>query len=117
MCLLANAVCYVDRTNISVAIVVMRAEFGWSAAVEGQALAAFFYGYACTPIFGGWAATRWGGKPVMLAGVAFWSLFTALTPLAAHRGPTTLVVCRVLTGLGEGVTMPCTHSLLAGWLL
>ena len=36
-----------DRTNMSVAIVSMREQFGWDAAVEGQVLGSFFYG--CKP--------------------------------------------------------------------
>lgn len=34
-CMLANAVCYVDRANMAVAAVAMRAEYGWDAPTEG----------------------------------------------------------------------------------
>ena len=37
----------VDRTNMSVAIVSMREQFEWDAAVEGLVLGSFFYG--CKP--------------------------------------------------------------------
>ena len=38
-----------DRTNMSIAIVSMREQLEWDAAVEGQVLGSFFYG--CKPLF------------------------------------------------------------------
>ena len=58
-----------------------------------------------TQILGGLAARRYGGRVVLLTGVGLWSLFTMLTPVAAVSGMTPLILCRVLMGLGEGVTM------------
>ena len=69
-----------------------------------------------TQVLGGWASARWGGKAVLMWGVCLWSCFTLLTPLSASLGLGPLVCCRVLMGLGEGVTMPATHSLLGIWL-
>ena len=94
---------------MAVAIVAMREAFGWDAQSEGNVLGAFFYGYTCTQILGGLAARRYGGRNVLLVGVALWSLFTVLTPFAARSGMGTLLLCRVLMGLGEGVTMPSSH--------
>ena len=53
---------------------------------------------------------------MLLVGVALWSLFTVLTPFAARLGMGTLLLCRVLMGLGEGVTMPSSHALIGEWL-
>ena len=36
-------VCYADRTNISLAIVEMEEEFGWSESVDGVVLSSFFF--------------------------------------------------------------------------
>ncbi len=41
-------------------------------------------GYLCTQVLGGVWADRFGGKVVLGAGVAWWSIATALTPLAAQ---------------------------------
>ena len=101
---------------MAVAIVAMREAFGWDAQSEGNVLGAFFYGYTCTQILGGLAARRYGGRNVLLVGVALWSLFTVLTPFAARSGMGTLLLCRVLMGLGEGVTMPSSHALIGEWL-
>ena len=69
-----------------------------------------------TQILGGLAARRYGGRVVLLTGVGLWSLFTMLTPVAAVSGMTPLILCRVLMGLGEGVTMPSVHALIGEWL-
>ena len=94
----------------------MRHEYGWTEVDEGGVLGAFFWGYIMTQVLGGWAAARWGGRNVLLVGVVLWSLFTLLTPLSASLGLWPLVCCRVLMGLGEGVTMPSTHSLIGTWV-
>ena len=58
-----------------------------------------------TQIVGGIAARRYGGRVVLLTGVGLWSAFTMLTPAAAASGMPSLLLCRVLMGLGGGVTM------------
>lgn len=46
------------------------AEFsGWDSVTQGMVLGAFFYGYICTQLPGGWLARRYGGKLVYVSGV------------------------------------------------
>jgi len=45
MCFLAVFVCYLDRVNMSVAVVAMKEEFGWSDTTKGLVLSSFFLGY------------------------------------------------------------------------
>ena len=78
----------------------MEREFGWSEATDGLVLSAFFAGYTCTQLVGGWAATRYGGKVVLSFAVLCWSICTALTPAAAYVGLPVLVACRFLLGIG-----------------
>ena len=33
---LANTICYLDRTNISIGVIAMAAEYGWSASLHGS---------------------------------------------------------------------------------
>lgn len=49
-------------------------------------------------------ADQYGGKMVMAFGVSVWSLCTVATPWAANRGGAYLIACRVLLGVGEGVS-------------
>lgn len=47
-------VCYIDRVNISVAILPMAEEFGWDASTQGAILSSFFFGYLLMQLGGGW---------------------------------------------------------------
>ena len=112
----ATFICYIDRVNISVAIIPMSAELGWSATTQGTVLSSFFVGYLLTQIVGGRLADRFGGKAVLAGGVLLWSLFTLLTPPAAALGFSMLLIARVGMGLGEGVNFPAIYTLHARWI-
>lgn len=62
---------------MSVALIPMANELGWSTAQRGFVSAAFFWGYAATQIPAGYIATKIGGAKVLLLGVAVWSLGTS----------------------------------------
>ena len=116
LCACATFICYIDRVNLSVAIIPMAEEFGWDQTTRGLVMSSFFVGYLLTQIAGGWLADRFGGKAVLGFGVLFWSAFTIITPPAAFAGLTLLLVSRVGMGLGEAVTFPSIYSLFARWL-
>jgi MFS transporter, ACS family, solute carrier family 17 (sodium-dependent inorganic phosphate cotransporter), other len=109
-------VCYIDRVNISVAIIPMAAELGWSLQTQGLVLSSFFVGYLLLQVVGGQLADRFGGKVVLAAGVLLWSLFTILTPPAAFLGIGVLIATRILMGMGEAVTFPSIYSLYSRWV-
>jgi len=113
---LAVFVCYIDRVNISVAIIPMAEDLGWSMQTQGTVLSSFFVGYLLLQIVGGRLADRFGGKIVLGAGVLLWSLFTILTPLAAMSGFAVLILCRILMGMGEAVTFPSIYSIYSKWI-
>jgi ACS family sodium-dependent inorganic phosphate cotransporter len=112
LCFAATFLCYIDRVNISVAIIPMAKQYGWDKTLQGTVMSAFFIGYLLTQIAGGWLADRFGGKPVLAGGVVIWSLFTALTPPAAAGGFTALLVARIGMGIGEGVSFPSIYKRL-----
>lgn len=62
--------CYADRVNISVAVVEMAKEFGWSLEERGRLLSAFFYGYILSQLFGSWLGDRYGYKRVITVATA-----------------------------------------------
>lgn len=113
---LAVVVCYLDRVNLSVAIIPMAAALGWSLETQGRVLSSFFVGYLLLQIVGGRLADRFGGKVVLGAGVLLWSFFTILTPAAAYLGLGTLILTRVGLGLGEAVTFPSIYTMYARWI-
>ncbi len=116
LCFCAVFVCYIDRVNISVAIIPMAEEFGWNEAVQGIILSCFYIGYLVTQLLGGYLADRFGGKVILAIGVIWWSVFTILTPPAAALGIAMLIAARVLMGMGEGVTFPSIYALYSKWV-
>ena len=116
LCFFSTFICYIDRVNISVAIIPMAQEFGWSDGQRGLVLSSFFVGYLITQVAGGSLAARFGGKWVLGFGVLWWSLFTLLTPLSAYASFPALILARILMGVGEGVAFPATYNLLGRWV-
>ncbi|XP_030567768.1 putative inorganic phosphate cotransporter [Drosophila novamexicana] len=91
-------------------------EFVWDEATQGLVLGSFFYGYVLTQVPGGRMAELLGGKRIYGYGVLITAIFTLLTPLAAHWDLPLLVLVRILEGMGEGVTYPAMHAMLAHWI-
>ena len=115
MCFAATFVCYIDRVNISVAIIPMAEEFNWDLETQGIILSSFYVGYLIMQVMGGFLADRFGGKVVLGLGVLIWSFFTIATPWAAFSGMIGLLAARVGMGLGEAVTFPSVYSLITRW--
>jgi MFS family permease len=88
-------------------------ERGWNTAEMGWVLSSFFFGYTTFMVLMGYLADRFGPKRIFGFSVAWWSLFTALTPL-----PSTILgmaVVRAVMGIGESGTNPATNSILVRW--
>lgn len=113
---LAVFICYIDRVNISVAIIPMAEDLGWGMQQQGLVLSSFFVGYVLLQVVGGRLADRYGGKAVLGMGVILWSLFTILTPPAAALGFTVLILTRIAMGMGEAVTFPAIYSTFSKWI-
>ena len=111
--MLTAAVCinYIDRGNLATAAPLIQDELHLSATQLGFLLSAFFWTYVLAMAPAGWIAERYGARRVLAAGVAIWSLATLLTGFA--NGLIALLLLRLLLGLGESVTFPCTSKALA----
>lgn len=109
-------ICFIDRIAISIAIIPMAADNGWSPSTQGAVMAAFFIGYLTLQVPAGYLADRWGGKWVLGGGVLLWSVFTLLTPPAAYMGVGMLLACRFFMGVAEAVTWPSIYALYARWV-
>ena len=116
MTVLAVYICMIDRIAISIAIIPMAEDNGWSPTVQGAVMSAFFLGYVTLQIPAGYLSDRFGGKWVLGLGVLFWSLFTLLTPASAALGIVVLLACRCLMGVAEAVTWPSIYSLYSRWV-
>jgi ACS family sodium-dependent inorganic phosphate cotransporter len=116
LCFLAAFVCYIDRVNISVAIIAMEERFGWSETMKGLVLSAFFVGYLLFQVPSGYFANRYGGKLVLGGAVIWWSTLTIVTPAAALMSLPTLIAARIALGLGEAATFPAAYNLFSRWV-
>ena len=118
-----SVVTYIDRVNISVTARQMMPALGLTDLQMGHVFSAFVFGYALCQIPGGWAGDRWGAKRILTLAIIWWSVFTALTavaailPLAAAVGALgSLIVVRFLVGIGEAAALPNFNRTVANWL-
>lgn len=95
-------ICNMDKVNMSIAIIPMAQDYGWSPSVSGLVQSSFFWGYMLCQLPGGYLASRYGGRKVLPAGVGMWSLATAAVPLLAGTVGG-LCFSRAAVGLGEAV--------------
>jgi ACS family sodium-dependent inorganic phosphate cotransporter len=116
LCILSVFVCYIDRVNMSVAVLAMQEQYGWSESLKGLVLSAFFFGYMFFMPASGWLANRLGGRRVLGYAVLWWSLWTILTPVAAAISLPMLIVARIAMGGGEAATFPAVYNLYGRWV-
>jgi ACS family sodium-dependent inorganic phosphate cotransporter len=113
---LAVFVAYTDRVNLSVAVVAMQGEFGWTQTMKGLVLSSFFIGYMSFMFASGWLATRFGGRRVLGAAVLAWTACTLVTPLAAGLSFGALIAVRIAMGVGEAAVFPASIELYSRWV-
>lgn len=111
---LCYVVLYMDRSCMSMAGPSMIKHFGWTGTQFGLVSTAFFIGYACTQIPGGWIADKFGGGKVVMFGAIWWSVFVFLTPFGATLG--LMLFLRIAMGWGEGVSLPAMGTIIAQWI-
>ena len=111
LCFCANALCFLDRVNISIAAPFIMQQYGWDENRMGIVFSAFFVGYVIFMIPGGVLADRFGPAKVLAGGVVFGSVFTILTPFFSRIWSMSL--CRYLIGTGQGVNYPSVNSFVA----
>ncbi len=102
---------YVDRANLATAAPLLQDELSLSGTEIGLLLSAFFWVYAPAQVLAGWLVHRYDIRIVLAAGVALWSAATALTGLAG--GFASILLLRLLLGLGESVTFPSWQLIIA----
>lgn len=102
---------YVDRGNLATAASLIQEQLHLSATQLGLLLSAFFYSYVPAQPVIGWLAERFGAHRILGAGVAIWSLSTLFTGFAG--GFVSLLLLRLMLGLGESAGFPCVSKLVA----
>lgn len=109
----AYLLCYMDRMVMSTAIPFIAKEFSLSPLEMGAVMSAFFFSYALSQIPGGILADKFGARAIVTGGLLWWSIFTAVTGLASSLK--SMIVFRVLFGIGEGIFPPAAFKTVASW--
>jgi len=120
---LVGILTYLDRLNLSIAGKSIQDEYSLSTQTMGWLFSAFLLGYALLQVPGGWAGDRFGPRNVLTAAILGWSVFTAATgaaswlPTARWFGVVaSLMMVRVLVGIGEAASAPNTNKVVANWI-
>lgn len=113
---ITDTTCPIPDDHSNSTIPVRQGEFDWDEGTQSLVLGSFFLGYVLTQVPGGRLAERFGGKLIYGYGVLITAIFTLLTPIAARYNLGALILVRVLEGVGEGVTFPSMHAMLARWV-
>jgi MFS family permease len=99
---------YVDRGSLATAAPILQDELSFSATQLGILLSAFSWTYAGAQLLAGRFVHRFDIRVVLAVGLALWSVAMALTGIAGSF--VSILLLRLLLGLGESVTTP-------GWQL
>ena len=102
---------YVDRGNLSLAAPLLKQELHLSASQLGLLLSAFFWTYAFLQLVSGWLVDRVNVNWVLAGGFCLWSCATAATGLV--HAFFTLLLLRLLLGVGESITFPSYSKIIA----
>ena len=102
---------YVDRGALGIAAPLMQSELKLSATQFGVVASAFFWAYGPVQLMVGWLCDRFSVYRLMAAGVLLWAGSTFLTGFAG--GFASLVVLRIMLGVGESIAFPGTSKIIA----
>jgi len=106
-------ICYMDRSNISVAQPEIAQAFGLSKTGMAFVLSAFTWSYALGQIPAGWLGDKFGPKRVLTVIMSWWSVAAVMTGAAVGLG--SLFSARLLLGLGEAGAFPVASRGMQWW--
>nr|XP_044988780.1 sodium-dependent phosphate transport protein 1-like [Jaculus jaculus] len=89
--------------------------YNWSPGIQGVILSSFSYGAIIAYIPVGYLSGRFPVKKWIGSAVFLSSVFSLLTPGAAHLGPALFIVCRALQGLSQGIVIAAQNAIWVKW--
>src|SRR5262245_4481464 len=108
-----SIITFVDRVCISASAPAIREELGLSTVQLGWVFSVFTFAYAAFEIPSGWLADVMGPRKMLMRIVIWWSAFTMITGAAWNFG--SLVLARLLFGVGEAGAFPTTSRSYSRW--
>src|SRR3954468_11684787 len=100
-----------DATIVNVAVPTLARRFGASVAAIQWVVTAYLLAFAAVIPLSGWLTRRFGAKRVWIAALTLFMAGSVLAGLSWSLG--SLVVFRVVQGLGGGLIMPVGQAILA----
>jgi len=107
------AITYIDRVNVSTAASIFKKDLHLTNAQVGLVFSAFAYPYLILQIIGGWISDRFGARLTLTISAIIWATATLFTGLVG--GLASMLVARVMLGLGEGATFPTATRAMSDW--
>lgn len=111
-CFLVFVIYMLTSVNMSIAVISISDQYGWSLQTRSIVLAAYYVGFMVSQIPGGKLADNYGGHGIILVAVLIWSTSTAVTPFLFGSIPI-LSVFRAFVGLGQGMAMPAVSNIIS----
>lgn len=110
-----------DKVAMSVALLPLSNEFGYTETIKGQISSLFSLGYGLMIIPMGIVVSVASPRLVMGTGITLWSLGTLLTPTAAVAASASstivpLLGARAAVGAAESVVFPTIQRILSAWI-
>ena len=106
-----------DRVAMSVALVPLSEEMGYTDGMKGSISSLFSVGYGLGILPCGLLLAYLSPRLVIATGVALWSVGTIATPYAADLTSLDLLLfVRAVVGIGESVVLPSIQRLLSNWI-
>jgi len=103
-----------DRVAMSVSIVPMSLEMGFSDSVKGSISSFFSVGYGLGILPAGLLVSRLSPRLMLGLGICLWSFGTIATPFTIAQGNVSLLLgARALVGASESVVVPSIQRLLS----
>lgn len=103
-----------QRSCISLSIILVRHQYHWTETQEGLVLSAFGWGYMFSQFFGVWLAEKIGAKTTLGFAVGMPGVFVMLFPFTAAV-PSLGAFCYCLVGLSQGPLWPAYWVIIRNW--
>jgi len=110
---LAGVINYLDRSALSIAAPFIQDDLSLTATEMGIIFSSFSVGYAIFNFLGGMASDKYGAKLTLFVAMIVWSLFSGALVLAV--GFVSMIVIRVLFGMGEGPLSATISKMVNNW--
>ncbi len=110
VCGLACIMAILDNTVVLVAQPTFLAQFGSTQAIVSWTIAGYMLAFATVIPITGWAADRFGTKRLFMGSVLLFTLGSLLCALSPNI--LTLIIFRVLQGVGGGMLLPLSFVIL-----